>query len=99
MIPWQPFWRNKVDVLLNLCNNGYSILLKRHKLPLTHLTLQLRPKLQNFAVAAGIRAHHVSSGRHDKRETKLIETGTHALKRNGSTMRFDFMSAGNVILK
>ncbi|HET8922406.1 MAG TPA: hypothetical protein VFN26_05350 [Candidatus Acidoferrum sp.] len=99
MMLWQPLRRNKVDVFLNLCSNWFSIPFKRCELPQAYLILQLRPKLQYFGLAAGVRARHVSCGRHDKRETELIETGTNALEWDGSTMRLDFVAAGHVIVK
>ncbi len=99
MILWQSFERNKVNIFFNLCRNHFPILVKRCEFPLANLTFQLGPEPQSLLIAVGIGIDHFACGGHGKREVKLIETGAYALKRNGATMRFYLVSAGNIVVK
>ena len=98
MLLRRAFGRNKVEVLFDLCLRCFSIHLKRCELPLTHFTLELRPEFQHILIAPNFGINHLTSGRYDEGEAKLVKTRVHTAKRNDTAMRFDFMVAGDFVV-
>jgi hypothetical protein len=99
MFPGEPLGRNKVNVLLQLRDDGLSILLKGNELPLQHFGFHSWPEFHQLFALVRIRLKHIARLRNCESDMKLVESLGDPIEGDGAAVWLQFMLAGDLIAK